>query len=94
MLISATVAILIAMCLALLRAVKGPTLFDRALAVNHFGTITILFISVFGFVIGRPEVLDIALVYALINFITLIAFLKYFELGDMTLPADEHKEQQ
>jgi len=79
----ATIAILIAMLLALGRALLGPTLYDRILAVNTFGTITVLFIAIFGFLTGRPEFLDIALVYALINFITTIAVLKFFEYGDL-----------
>jgi multicomponent Na+:H+ antiporter subunit F len=78
-----TVAILVAMLLALGRALLGPTLYDRILAVNTFGTITVLFIAIFGFLTERPEFLDIALVYALINFITTIAVLKFFEYGDM-----------
>ena len=78
-----TVAILVAMLLALGRALMGPTLYDRILAVNTFGTITVLFIAIFGFLTGRPEFLDIALVYALINFITTIAVLKFFEYGDL-----------
>ena len=78
-----TIAILVAMLLALGRALLGPTLYDRILAVNTFGTITVLFIAIFGFLTERPEFLDIALVYALINFITTIAVLKFFEYGDL-----------
>jgi len=78
-----TVAILVAMLLALGRALLGPTLYDRILGVNTFGTITVLFIAIFGFLTERPEFLDIALVYALINFITTIAVLKFFEYGDL-----------
>ena len=78
-----TIAILVAMLLALGRALLGPSLYDRILAVNTFGTITVLFIAVFGFLTERPEFLDIALVYALINFITTIAVLKFSEYGDL-----------
>jgi len=78
-----TIAILVAMLLALGRALLGPTLYDRILAVNTFGTITVLFIAIFGFLTERPEFLDIALAYALINFITTIAVLKFFEYGDL-----------
>ncbi|MCH8079085.1 MAG: pH regulation protein F [Proteobacteria bacterium] len=78
-----TIAILVAMLLALVRAILGPTLYDRILAVNTFGTITVLFIGIFGFLTERPEFLDIALVYALINFIVTIAVLKFFEYGDL-----------
>ncbi|MCK5668862.1 MAG: pH regulation protein F [Gammaproteobacteria bacterium] len=78
-----TIAILVAMLLALGRALLGPTLYDRILGVNTFGTITVLFIAIFGFLTERPEFLDIALVYALINFITTIAVLKFFEYGDL-----------
>jgi multicomponent Na+:H+ antiporter subunit F len=77
------IAILAVMVIVLSRAIKGPSIYDRILAVNVFGTMTVLFIAVFGFLTGRPEFLDIALVYALINFISTVAVLKFFEYGDM-----------
>jgi len=76
-------AVLLTMALALVRALRGPSLFDRILAVNMFGTSTVLAIAVLGFVTDRPAFLDIALVYALISFITTIATLKYFEYGSL-----------
>lgn len=79
----ATLALLVTMVLTLVRALAGPTIFDRLLAVNSFGTKTVLFIAVFGFLTGRPDFLDIALVYALINFIGTIAVLKFFEYDDL-----------
>ena len=79
----ATILILIAMLLALVSAIIGATVYDKILAVNIFGTITVLFIAVYGFMTERPEFLDIALVYALINFVATVAILKFFEYGDM-----------
>lgn len=76
MVIAATLAILVAMILAVIRAVVGPSLYDRILAVNMFGTKTVLLISLLGFMMGRPEFLDIAMVYALINFISVIGVLR------------------
>ena len=75
----ASIALLIVMAMALIRAFVGPTLYDRILAVNNFGTKTVLLIAVIGFLGGRPEFLDIAIVYALINFISIIAVLRFFE---------------
>lgn len=77
MLIAATSAIFVVMIMAISRGIIGPTLYDRILAVNMFGTKTVLLISLLGFVMGRPEFLDIAIVYALINFISVIAVLRY-----------------
>lgn len=71
------------MSLTLIRALLGPTLFDRLLAVNSFGTKTVLLIAVYGFMTGRPDFLDIGLVYALINFLGTIAVLKFFEYDDL-----------
>jgi multicomponent Na+:H+ antiporter subunit F len=79
MLAAAVIAILLAMALALVRALIGPTPYDRMLAVNAVGTKTVLLIALLGFLQGRPEFLDIALVYALINFISTIGVLRYFE---------------
>ena len=76
-----------AMVLTLVRLYRGPTLYDRVLAVNVFGTLTVLFIAVHGFLNDRPDFLDIALLYALINFVGTIAILKYFryrKIGDMS----------
>lgn len=82
----AILALLIAMGLVLIRLIKGPTLYDRVLAVNSFGTHTVLLIGVVGFWNGRPDFLDIALLYALINFVGTIAILKFFRyrtIGDV-----------
>ena len=73
------IALLIAMVLVLARALLGPTVYDRILTVNIFGTKTVLALSVLSFLGGRPDFLDIALVYALINFIGTVAVLKFFE---------------
>lgn len=70
--------IIVSMALMLGRLIGGPTLYDRLLAVNSFGTKTVLFLCVFCFIIGRPDGVDIALLYALMNFIATIAVLKFF----------------
>ena len=80
---AAALAVLAAMALVLTRALLGPTIYDRILALNSFGTKTVLIIAVYGFLTGRPDFLDIAIVYALINFAGTIAVLKYFEYGDL-----------
>ena len=79
MLVIASIAMLFVMLLALIRAQRGPTIYDRILAVNVFGTKTVLLITISGFLFGRPDFLDVALVYALINFISVIGVLRYFE---------------
>ena len=79
--LAATAALIAAMALALIRALLGPTIYDRVLSVNNFGTKTVLLIAVVGFLVDRPDFLDIALVYALINFIGTIAVLKLFQRG-------------
>ncbi len=74
----AALAVIATMALALARAVMGPTVYDRVLAVNMMTTKTTLLIALLGFLAGRPEFLDIALVYALINFISVVAVLRLF----------------
>lgn len=73
--------ILVTMALALIRATLGPTVFDRVLAINLFGTKTILLICVAGFMIGRTDFLDLALLYSLMNFIGTVALLRYTRYG-------------
>lgn len=83
------IALFIAMILMLFRLYAGPTLYDRVLATNSFGTTTVLFIGVIGFLTDRPDFLDIALLYALINFVGTIAILKFFRyrtMGDYRQP--------
>ena len=83
MFVVASGAVIICMMLALGRAFLGPTLYDRVLAANAFGTKTVLIIALLGFLMGRPDFVDIALLYALINFIGTIAILKFFRYGKM-----------
>ena len=73
-----TIALIITMALALVRAMIGPSVYDRVLAVNMLGTKTVLLLSVIAFLSGRPDFLDLALTYALINFIGVLAVLKFF----------------
>ena len=81
--LAAAFFVIVSMVMMLGRLVGGPTLYDRLLAVNSFGTKTILFLCVFCFVINRPDGLDIALLYALMNFIATIAVLKFFNYRNL-----------
>ena len=74
-----SLAILATMVLALVRALRGPTVYDRVLAANMFGTKTALLLSVTAFLVGRPEFLDLALAYALINLVGILAVLEFFQ---------------
>ena len=90
---AAALALLVALGLTLARAVLGPTVFDRAQAANTIGTIAVLLLAVIGFLNGRPEFLDLAIVYGLLNVIGTIAVLKYFTYGDLGEPGEEEEEQ-
>lgn len=89
---AATLALLAALALVLVRALAGPTVFDRVLAGNTIGTVAVLLLAVIGFLDGRPDFLDLAIVYALLNVIATIAILKFFEFGSLGDP--EESEQQ
>jgi multicomponent Na+:H+ antiporter subunit F len=78
MFLFAAIGLFVAMVMVLLRLYNAPTLYDRVLATNSFGTLTVLFIGIIGFLNARPDFLDIALLYALLNFVGTIAVLKYF----------------
>jgi len=86
--------IIVSMALMLARLIGGPTLYDRLLAVNSFGTKTVLFLCVFCFIIGRPDGVDIALLYALMNFIATIAVLKFFNYRALDVGLMRHDETQ
>ena len=86
---AAAAAILVALALAITRAIKGPTVFDRVLAGNSVGTLAIMLLAVVGFLTGRPEFLDIGLTYGLLNLIGTLAVLKFFRHGDLAYDVDE-----
>jgi multicomponent Na+:H+ antiporter subunit F len=79
MYVAVSLAILVTMVLALARALRGPTVYDRVLAVNMFGTKTALLLSVIAFLVGRTDFLDLALAYALINLVGILAVLEFFQ---------------
>ncbi len=83
MFLSVLIALAISGLLILVRVIYGKTTFDRILATNSLGTIIVLAISVHGYYSGRPEFIDIAIVYALINFIGTIAVLSLFDNGTL-----------
>jgi multicomponent Na+:H+ antiporter subunit F len=93
MYIVAAIAIFITMGLALMRAVLGPSVYDRVLAVNMFGTKTVLLLAVIAFFYERPDFLDLALAYALINFIGVLAVLEFFETSRQRKAAESRERR-
>lgn len=91
-LLGATAGLLAAMAMMIARAIAGPTHYDRILASNSFGTKTVLLIAVIGFMFGRPAFLDIAISYALINFVTTIAMMKFFRYRSLEAPLSRPRE--
>ncbi len=83
MLSAAVLAVLATIALALCRASLGPTVFDRLQAASTIGTAAMLLLALFGFLNGRPEFLDLALVYGLLNVVGVIAVLKFFRNGSL-----------
>lgn len=83
---AAVIGLLVGMALVLSRAVLGPDVWNRILAANSFGTFTVLLIVLLGYAVGRPEWEDIALVYALMNFVSTLAVLKLIGAGRLSAP--------
>lgn len=79
--LATAIALLVGLLIILVRAIVGPTVYDRILATNAIGTKTIIFVTLLGYISGRPEFIDMAIVYALVTFITTIAILKFAEKG-------------
>ena len=88
---AAAIALLVTILIALARAFMGPSIYDRILAVNMVGTKIVLLLAVLGFLMGRPDFMDIALVYALINFIGIIAVLKVFKYGNLSRSGENER---
>jgi multicomponent Na+:H+ antiporter subunit F len=87
----AAIALLVSLALVLVRAILGPTVFDRVQAANTVGTLAMMLLAVIGFLTGRPEFLDIAITYGLLNVVGTIAVLKFFERGNL---GDSGEERQ
>lgn len=85
---AAALALLVAMALAIVRAIAGPTVFDRVLATNIVGTIAMMLLAVIGFLTDRPEFLDLAITYGLLNLVGTIAVLKFFRQGNLGDPGE------
>jgi multicomponent Na+:H+ antiporter subunit F len=88
----ATAALLVAIALALARAVLGPTVFDRVQAANTIGTLAVLLLAVYGFLTERPEFLDLAITYGILNVVGTIAVLKFFTFGDLGEPGEDAED--
>jgi multicomponent Na+:H+ antiporter subunit F len=88
---AAMLAVIAALVLVVIRVIKGPTVFDRVLAGNSVGTLAIILVAVLGFLNGRPEFLDIALTYGVLNLIGTLAILKFFRHGDLAHDAQEEE---
>ena len=88
---AAAAALLATLALALARALAGPTVFDRVLAMNTIGTVAVLLLAVIGFLTARPEFLDLAIVYGMLNVVGTIAVLKFFRHGDLGDPGEERE---
>ena len=88
---AAAIALLVALALVIARALLGPTVFDRLQAANTTGTLALMLLAVIGFLTGRPEFLDLALTYGLLNLVATIAVLKFFRLGDLGSPGEEQR---
>jgi multicomponent Na+:H+ antiporter subunit F len=89
---AAALAVLATTALAIVRALAGPTVFDRALAANSVGTSAILLLVIYGFIMDRHVFLDIGILYALLNIIATLAVLKFFRHGDLGSAGEEEEE--
>ncbi|WP_421792303.1 monovalent cation/H+ antiporter complex subunit F [Hyphobacterium sp.] len=81
----AALSMTVAMAIMLARLLAGPSLYDRVLAANSFGTKTVLLLVIFSLLVGRADGVDIALLYALINFVATIAVLKFFRYRSLEI---------
>lgn len=88
---AAALALLVTLALAAARAIIGPTVFDRVLAANTIGTAAVLLLAVIGFLTGRPEFLDLAITYGMLNAVGTIAVLKFFRQGNLGDPGEEQR---
>lgn len=89
----ATAAVVFTMALALYRSTIGPSVYDRILALNAFGTKTVLLIALSGYLVGRPEWLDLSITYVLINFVGTLAVLRFSKYGSVARRAPNREDE-
>ncbi|MFQ3319691.1 MAG: multicomponent Na+:H+ antiporter subunit F [Natronomonas sp.] len=77
LLLGAAIALVVLAIVVLYRAIRGPTMLDRVLAVNVLGTNTVVILALLSAALDVPSFLDIALVYALLNFLMAVAISKF-----------------
>lgn len=94
MFVAGIAAILIALTLMVVRAIRGPSTFDRLVTANAIGVAAIMLLALYGFFIGRPEFLDIGILYALLNSVSTFAVLKFWRYGSLGHSSGEGEDPQ
>ncbi len=94
MFVAGIAAILVALALMVVRALRGPTVFDRLVTANAIGVAAIMLVALYGFFIGRPEFLDIGILYALLNSVGTFAVLKFWRYGSLGHAGEEEGDPQ
>ena len=84
----AAITLLVALALAIARAIRGPSVFDRLLAGNAVCTLAIMLLAILGFLTGRPDFLEVGLTYGVLNLMSTLAVLKFFRHGDLAYDID------
>lgn len=84
----AAIAVMIALTFTVVRAIKGPTVFDRLLAGNTVGTLSVILFAIVGFLYDRPYFLEVGLTYGMLNMVSTLAVLKFFRHGDLAYDAE------
>ena len=73
--------IMLAICLGLYRLVKGPSVVDRVIALDLLTLVSIALIVLIAHISGRYIYVDVALVYGLLSFLSVLAVARYLERG-------------
>lgn len=74
--------LLLAIVIALIRVIKGPTVPDRVVGLDTINTIVIVGMVIFGAITQNVLYIDVAIIYALLSFISTLFIAKYLEGGD------------
>lgn len=80
-LFSVAVLLMLTAILVAYRAIVGPTIADRLVAISVIGTTTLVVLVLIGYIYNQPIFVDISLTYAMLNFIVAVAASKYLEKG-------------
>lgn len=86
-------ALLIMLCFGFTRAIRGPKIADRLVAVNMISTLILVMIAILSFILKESYLIDICLIYAMISFLAVILLTRIF-MGEYRRSQEKERQKK